>query len=60
MLTYREFVRPNDQLLDDASWRELIARGQTPPAPPFTKSFYAETTVAELLKKLPTKVMTKT
>jgi HEAT repeat protein len=52
VLTYREFVRPNDQLLDDESWRELIAKGQTPPAPPFTLRFYAETTVAELLKKL--------
>ena len=52
VMTYREFVRPNDQLLDDESWRELISKGQTPPAPPFTSSFYAETSVGELLKKL--------
>lgn len=52
VLTYREFVRPSDQLLDDESWRALIAKGQTPPAPPFTRSFYAETPVAELLKRL--------
>ncbi len=52
VMSYREFVRPNDKLLDDDSWRELISKGQTPPAPPFTRSFYAETTVAELLKKL--------
>ncbi len=52
VLAYREFVRRNDQLLDDDSWRELISKGQTPPAPPFTRSFYAETSVGELLKKL--------
>jgi len=52
VMTYREFVRPNDQLLDDESWRELIAKGKTPPAPPFTSSFYAETSVRELLKRL--------
>lgn len=52
VMTYREFVRPNDQLLDDDSWRELIAKGQTPPAPPFTRSFYAETSVGELLQRL--------
>jgi hypothetical protein len=52
VMTYREFVRPNDKLLDDESWRDLISKGQTPPAPPFTKSFYAETTVTELLQQL--------
>lgn len=52
VLTYREFVRPSDQPLDDESWRALIAKGQTPPAPTFTKSFYAETSVGELLKQL--------
>jgi hypothetical protein len=52
VMTYREFVRPNTQLLDDESWRELISKGQTPPAPPFTRSFYAETSVAELMKRL--------
>jgi len=31
VLTYREFVRPNDPLLDDDSWREMIFKGQTPP-----------------------------
>lgn len=52
VLTYREFARPNDQLLDDESWRELIGKGQTPPAPPFTRTFYAEISVGELLKRL--------
>jgi hypothetical protein len=52
VMTYREFVRPNEQLLDDESWREMISKGQTPPAPPFTRSFYAETSVAELIKRL--------
>jgi HEAT repeat protein len=52
VMTYREFVRPNTQLLDDESWRELVSKGQTPPAPPFTRSFYAETSVAELIKQL--------
>jgi HEAT repeat protein len=52
VMAYREFVRPDDQLLDDPSWRELISQGQTPPAPPFTRSFYAETSAAELIKKL--------
>jgi HEAT repeat protein len=52
VMTYREIIRQNDPLLDDESWRELIAKGQTPPAPPFTRSFYAETSVGELLKRL--------
>ncbi|MGD0815573.1 MAG: DUF3160 domain-containing protein [Verrucomicrobiota bacterium] len=52
VMTYREFVRPNSQLLDDESWRELISKGQMPPAPPFTRSFYAEMSVDELIKKL--------
>jgi len=52
VMAYREFVRPNDKLLDDESWRDLISKGQTPPAPPFTKSFYAETSVTELLQQL--------
>jgi len=52
VMTYREFVRPNSQLLDDESWRDLISKGQTPPAPPFTRSFHAETSVRELLKQL--------
>jgi hypothetical protein len=52
VMTYREFVRPNDQLLDDDSWRELVSKGQTPPAPPFTRSFCAETSAAELIERL--------
>lgn len=52
VMTYREFVRPNDKLLDDDSWRDLISKGQAPSAPLFTKSFYAETTVTELLQQL--------
>ena len=52
VMTYREFVRPNDQLLDDDSWRELVSKGRTPPAPPFTRSFCAETSAAELIEKL--------
>lgn len=52
VMTYREFVRPNDKMLDDESWRDLISKGQTPPTPPFTRSFYAETTVTELLQQL--------
>ncbi len=52
VLTYREFVRPSDPLLDDDAWREMIFKGQTPPPPPFTRSFYAETSVGELLNRL--------
>ncbi len=52
VMTYREFVRPNTQLLDDESWRELVSKGQTPPAPPFTRSFYAEKSAAEWMKQL--------
>jgi hypothetical protein len=54
VLSYREFVRSNDKLLDDNSWREMVGKGQTPPAPPFTRSFYAETSVPDLIKKLRT------
>ncbi len=52
VMTYREFVRPNDQLLDDVSWRELVSKGQTPPAPPFTRSFYTEKSATEWMKEL--------
>jgi len=52
VLAYREFVRPSDPLLDDNSWREMIFKGQTPPPPPFTRSFYAETSVGELLNRI--------
>jgi HEAT repeat protein len=52
VLTYREFVRPNSELLDDESWREMVSKGKTPPAPPFTRSFFAETSVKELLALL--------
>ena len=52
VMSYREFVRPAGQLLDDDSWRELVNQGRTPPAPPFTSSFYAEKTVRELLAQL--------
>ena len=52
VLTYREFVRPNDKLLDDQSWRELISKGQVPPPPPFTRSFCTESTVSELIGQL--------
>jgi hypothetical protein len=52
VMTYREFVRPNEQLLDDETWREMIAKGQTPPAPPFTRSFLAGKSVADWMKSL--------
>ena len=52
VLTYREFVRPNTQLLDDESWREMVSKARTPPAPLFTRSFYAETSVTELMNRL--------
>ena len=52
VMTYREFVQPNSQLLDDESWRELVSKGQTPPAPPFTRSFSAEKSVADWMKEL--------
>jgi HEAT repeat protein len=42
VMTYREFVRPADPLLDDESWRGLISRKQTPQPPAFTRSFCAE------------------
>jgi hypothetical protein len=51
VMAYREFVRPNDQLLDDESWRELIRKGQVPTVPPFTCSFLAETNASELLRR---------
>jgi len=51
-MTYREFVLPNNPLLDDDSWRELVSHGGTPPPPPFTRSFYAETSVSDLIQQL--------
>ena len=52
VMTYREFVRPAGELLDDESWRKMATQGQLPPPPPFTRSFYADMGVAELLEKL--------
>lgn len=52
VMTYREFLHPDKELLDDDGWRAMVANGSAPPAPPFTKSFYAETSVAELLRQL--------
>ncbi len=39
VLSYREFARPENQPLDDNSWRELVQQRKAPPAPPFTSSF---------------------
>jgi HEAT repeat protein len=52
VMTYREFVRPNDQPLDDQSWRELIAGGHTPPPPAFTHSFLQKKTAADWMREL--------
>lgn len=52
VMTYREFLHPDKEPLDDDGWRAMLAKGSAPPAPPFTKSFYAEKSVAELLKQL--------
>jgi hypothetical protein len=50
VMTYREFIRPNTQLLDDDSWREIVSKEKIPPAPPFTQSFYAQMSVGDWLK----------
>ena len=52
VMTYREFVRPYEQLLDDDSWRGIISHGHTPPPPPFTRSFDAEKTTGEWMDAL--------
>jgi hypothetical protein len=49
VMSYREFARPADQLLDDGSWREMINKGAAPPAPTFTRSFYAERSFSDWL-----------
>jgi HEAT repeat protein len=50
VLTYREFVRTNGEVLDDSSWRAVARTGAIPPPPSFTQSFQAERDAAELLK----------
>jgi hypothetical protein len=52
VMSYREFVRPDDQLLDDDAWREVVFKGKTPPAPAFTRSFYAERSFSDWLAAL--------
>jgi HEAT repeat protein len=52
VMTYREFIRPDAQPLDDQSWRELLFQGKTPAAPPFTSSFYAEKSFSDWMKLL--------
>lgn len=39
VLSYREFVRPEDESFDDKSWREMVKQGKAPSPPPFTRSF---------------------
>src|SRR5439155_8279982 len=39
VLSYREFVRPEDERLDDKSWRDMVAQGKAPAPPMFTQSF---------------------
>jgi HEAT repeat protein len=50
VMSYREFVRTNDNTLDDESWRTLARTGDVPPPPAFTRSFHAERDAAELIK----------
>ena len=52
VMTYREFARSDSQLLDDESWREMVRKGEAPPAPRFTRSFYAEKTASEWINEL--------
>ncbi len=39
VLSYREFVRPETERLDDKSWRDIVAQGKAPAPPVFTQSF---------------------
>ncbi len=50
VLSYREFSRTNEPPLEDAAWRDIAATGNVPPPPAFTASFFAERSMAELLK----------
>ncbi len=52
VMTYREFVRPDNQLLDDDSWRDLVSKGQEQPAPAFTKSFCPQRSLAEWMEAM--------
>jgi hypothetical protein len=39
VLSYREFVRSENDRLDDKAWRAMVAQGQAPAPPVFTRSF---------------------
>jgi len=39
VLSYREFPRPLNELLDDDSWTKDVKAGKAPPPPAFTSSF---------------------
>ena len=52
VMTYREFVRPQDQPLDDESWRGQISTGGSSVPPPFTRSFYSQRSVTEWMQAL--------
>lgn len=52
VMTYREFHRPDAELLDDESWRQLVQKGEVPEAPPFTRGFLAQKSAHDWLTQL--------
>jgi HEAT repeat protein len=52
VLAYGEFVRPASDSSDEKSWERPAGTGNTPPAPPFTASFRAEKSAADILETL--------
>jgi len=48
VLTYREFLRPIDQTLDDRSWTVEVQSGKIPAPPDFTRSFLSPITPEEV------------
>ncbi|HEX3716741.1 MAG TPA: DUF3160 domain-containing protein [Verrucomicrobiae bacterium] len=52
VITYREFIRPASNSVDDKSWQQLVESGNAPPPPVFTASFRAEKSAVDILDTL--------
>ncbi len=50
VMTYRTFVRTNEEPLDDQAWRAVARTGEIPPPPDFTRSSFAERNTTELIQ----------
>jgi hypothetical protein len=49
VMSYREFLVPDDRRMTDEAWRDRLSKGDAPPRPPWLEDVYAEPVPAVLL-----------